>query len=105
MIHAMFHDTDDDCMRLLVGYFVEPHKALPSGVQITNYKTGIFSISVLSGTKQGEKDKIHAKFCLFHPVLYPGRSQWSTKYKIQNSCFVPLTWILDCSGVQKTKKK
>ena len=32
-----------------------------------------------------------------------GRSQWSTKYKIQNSCFVPLTCILDCSGVQKTK--
>ena len=31
-------------------------------LQITNYKTGIFSISVLSGTKQGEKDKIHAEF-------------------------------------------
>ena len=27
-----------------------------------------------------------------HLVLL-GRSQWSTKYKIQNSCFVPLTWF------------
>ena len=39
------------------------------------------------------------------PTVSIGRSQWSTKYKIQNSCFVPLTWILDCSGVQKTKNK
>lgn len=26
MIYAIFRDTDDDCMRLLVGWFVEPHK-------------------------------------------------------------------------------
>ena len=37
----------------------------PSGVQITNYKTGIFSISVLSGYETGEKDKIRREFFLF----------------------------------------
>ena len=40
-------------------------KVGPSEVQITNYKTGILSISVLSGTKQGEKDKIHVEFAFF----------------------------------------
>ena len=45
-------------------------KVGPSGVQITNYKTGFFSISVLSGYKTGEKDKIRREFCLFLPVLY-----------------------------------
>ena len=37
-------------------------------LQIT--KQEFFPICVLSGTKQGEKDKIHAEFCLLHPVLY-----------------------------------
>ena len=55
----------------------------PSGVQITNYKTAIFSISVLSGTKEGEKEKIRREFCLFHPLLYLSK-QKSKKFLFCN---------------------
>ena len=60
----------------------EAYKVGPSGVQITNYKTGIFSISVLSGTEQGEQDKICVNFVFF--TLF---CTWQNRNR-KNSCFV-----------------
>ena len=61
----------------------------PSGIQITNYKTGIFSIiSVLSGYETGEKDKIHRQLCLFLPVVY------LTKKKVEKFLFCNLYFVI-----------